>query len=540
MRIASKSLLRLIPRESHTPRQKNLFRFENICASTRRFAVSSKYEQLQVSPSVTSLLKNPSLLNSEGLFGHQVKSDDSFKVLNPATGEVLATLPRQATSETRSAIETAVAAFPAWRDKTAKERSIILKKWHNLIVEHKDDISILMTLECGKPLVEAANEIGAGISSVEWFAEEAKRIYGDVLEPPSRDRRLLVLKQPVGVVGAITPWNFPMSMITRKVAPALAAGCPVVLKPAESTPLTAIVLANLAIRAGVPKEVFTIVVGDANAIGEELTSNQGVRKIGFTGSTAVGKKLAAAAAVRVKRVSLELGGNAPFIVFEDADLDKAAAGIIGSALRNAGQTCICANRVFVADKIYDKLSLLVKQRVAALKVGSGLDNSTTIGPLINAQGVSKVARQVEDAVNLGARILIGGNRPEGLPDELAKGHFFAPTVLADVTKDMLCYREETFGPLVPLFRFKTDEEVIKLANDTQYGLAAYFYTKDLARAWHVAEHLEYGMVGINEAGIVSEVAPFGGVKESGLGRENGRFGLEEFLSIKYVCMGLGK
>eukprot|EP00878_Enallax_costatus_P010162 GHUV01010608.1.p1 GENE.GHUV01010608.1~~GHUV01010608.1.p1 ORF type:complete len:425 (+),score=122.60 GHUV01010608.1:632-1906(+) len=411
-------------------------------------------------------------------------------------------------------------------------------RWYEEIIAATDDIAAIMTAECGKPLAEAKSEIVAGAAGVEWFAEECRRVTGDVLETVDRSKRMITIKQPIGVVAAITPWNFPMSMITRKVAPALAAGCTVVLKPAELTPLTALALVELADRAGVPDGVFNIVLGDAPAIGHAMLSSETVRKIGFTGSTAVGKTLAEQAAKTVKRVSLELGGNAPFIVFDDADLELAATGVVLSALRNSGQTCICANRVFVQAEVYDKFAELVAAKVSALKVGDGSDPNTTHGPLITPAGVEKVTSHVTDAVGKGAKVLVGGNRPD-LPEPLSGGNFYSPTVLADATIDMRCFREETFGPLIPLFKFSNDDEAVLMANDTEYGLAAYFYTKDLKRAWTIAEDLEYGMIGVNEVSIGSEVAPFGGVKQSGLGREQSKYGLDEFMEIKYICMGLG-
>ncbi|KXZ55521.1 hypothetical protein GPECTOR_2g1070 [Gonium pectorale] len=495
-----------------------------------------------VSPDVLSRVKDHGLLHTAGLIGGkwtETASDKgTFEVHNPATGAVLATMPRMRADETRAAIAAAHAVLPQWRHKPAKERAAILRKWHDLILQHQHDIATIMTLECGKPTAEALGEIASGAASVEWFAAEAVRVCGDVLEPHNRDRRMLVIKQPVGVVGAITPWNFPMSMITRKVAPALAAGCTVILKPAELTPLTALALAELAERAGLPDGCLNIVIGDAPAIGHELVSSDTVRKLGFTGSTAVGRLLAAGAGQAVKRISLELGGNAPVIVFGDADLELAAKGIVGSALRNAGQTCICANRVFVHDSVYDKLAEAVVEHTRKLKTGDGLEPGVNVGPLITPAALDKVTGHVTDAVAKGGKLLAGGSKPE-LPAPLSGGNFFAPTVIGDATIDMRCFKEETFGPLIPLFRFSTDEEAVLLANTTEYGLAAYFYTRDLARAWRVAEELEFGMIGLNEVAITSEVAPFGGVKASGLGREQSKYGLSEFLDVKYVCMGLG-
>ncbi|GLC70797.1 hypothetical protein PLESTF_001034200 [Pleodorina starrii] len=505
-------------------------------------AQASGLSKPTVSPDVLARVKDHGLIHTAGLIGGKwadVASDKStFEVRNPATGAVIATLPRMRADETRAAIAAAHAVLPQWRNLPARERAAILRKWHDLIQEHKADIAALMTLECGKPTAEALAEIASGAASVDWFSGEAVRVCGDVLEPPLRDRRMLVLKQPVGVVGAITPWNFPMSMITRKVAPALAAGCTVVLKPAELTPLTAIALAELAERAGLPDGCLNLVMGDAAAIGHELVSSDTVRKLGFTGSTAVGRLLAAGAGQGVKRISLELGGNAPVLVFEDADLELAAKGIVASALRNAGQTCICANRVFVQDKVYDKLAEAVTALTSKLKVGDGSEAGVTLGPLITPAALEKVTGHVTDAVSKGAKLLLGGSRPE-LPPPLQGGNFFAPTVIGEATIDMRCFKEETFGPLIPLFRFSDDDEAVLLANTTEYGLAAYFYTRDLARAWRVAEKLEYGMIGLNEVAITSEVAPFGGVKASGLGREQSKYGLAEFLDVKYVCMGLG-
>lgn len=493
------------------------------------------------SEELLSKLQDKELLRTCGFIGgkwSEASNGATYDVTNPATGQVLATLPKMKADETMTAIAAAHAVFPQWSNTTAKERGAILRKWHDLILDARDDIATIMTMECGKPLAESQSEITSGAGSVDWFASECRRVTGDVLETVDRSKRMMVLKQPVGVVAAITPWNFPMSMITRKVSPAIAAGCTVVLKPAELTPLTALALAELADRAGVPDGVLNVVLGDAPAIGHAMMTSETVRKIGFTGSTAVGKLLAEQAAKTVKRVSLELGGNAPFIVFNDADLELAAAGVVLSALRNSGQTCICANRVFVQDQVYDAFAELVAAKVNALHVGDGMAADTTHGPLITPAGVEKVTAHVSDAVSKGAKVLAGGKVPE-LPEPLSNGHFYSPTVLADATIDMRCFREETFGPLVPLFRFSSDDEAVMLANDTEYGLAAYFYTRDLKRAWHIAERLEYGMIGLNDAAITSEVAPFGGMKQSGLGREQSKYGLDEFLEIKYVSMGLG-
>ena len=459
----------------------------------------------------------------------------TFPIADPATGEVLARVPDLGAAETRRAIEAANTAWPAWRGLTAKQRGTILRKWFDLVLANADDLALLMTREQGKPLAEAKGEIVYGASFIEWFAEEGKRIYGDVIPSPAADRRLVVLKQPVGVCAAITPWNFPNAMITRKVAPALAAGCTVVVKPAEQTPLSALALAELAQRAGFPPGVFNVVTGSERAapiIGAELTSNPTVRKLSFTGSTEVGRLLMAQCAPTVKKLSLELGGNAPFIVFDDADLDAAIEGAMMSKYRNAGQTCVCANRLLVQDGIYDAFAARLAARVAALKVGAGTEAGVTQGPLIDAAGLAKVEAMVADALAKGARVLTGGKRHE------RGGTFYQPTVLADVDATMRCAREEIFGPVAPLFRFRDEAEAVALANATEYGLAAYFYARDLARVWRVAEALEYGMVGINTGLISNEVAPFGGVKHSGIGREGSRYGIEDYLEIKYLCLAV--
>ncbi|MCW9002759.1 MAG: NAD-dependent succinate-semialdehyde dehydrogenase [Rhodospirillales bacterium] len=458
-------------------------------------------------------------------------SKRSFEVRNPADGSVLATVPEMGATETRRAIAAAEAALPEWRSMLAKERAAILRRWFDLIMENQKDLATLMTAEQGKPLAEAMGEIVYGASFVEWFAEEAKRVYGDTIPQHGRDKRIVVIKQPIGVVGAITPWNFPNAMITRKCAPALAAGCTVVIKPAEDTPLSALALAELAERAGFPKGVINILTGIPKEIGGELTSNPTVRKISFTGSTAVGKLLMRQCADTVKKVSLELGGNAPFIVFDDADLDAAVAGVMASKYRNTGQTCVCANRIYVQDGVYDAFAEKLASSVKALKVGPGLGGETHQGPLINAAALEKVERLVKDAIDKGARVITGGKRHE------LGGTFFQPTILADVTSAMDCCQEEIFGPVAPLYRFRTEEEAVQMANDTRYGLAAYFYARDVGRVWRVSEGLEYGIVGINEGIISTEVAPFGGVKESGIGREGSKYGLEEFLEIKYLCHG---
>jgi succinate-semialdehyde dehydrogenase / glutarate-semialdehyde dehydrogenase len=480
-------------------------------------------------------LNNPDLLRQQAYInGAWVAADSgaSHAVVNPATGEILARVPDMGAAETRRAIAAADAAWPAWRAKTAKERAAILRRWYELILAQQDDLATLMTCEQGKPLAEAKGEVAYGASFVEWFAEEGKRVYGDVIPTPANDRRLVVVKQPVGVAAAITPWNFPIAMITRKVAPALAAGCPVVVKPAEATPLSALALAVLAERAGLPAGIFNIVTTARPAeVGGELASNPTVRKLSFTGSTPVGKLLMKQCADTVKKVSLELGGNAPFIVFDDADVDAAVRGALASKYRNAGQTCVCSNRLLVQDGIYDAFASRFAKAAAELKVDQGLAPGAQIGPLINAAAVNKVDTLVRDAVGKGARVLLGGER------HALGGNFYAPTVLSEVTPAMALAQEEIFGPVAPLFRFHTEDEAVALANDTRYGLAAYFYARDIGRVWRVAERLEYGMVGINEGMISNEVAPFGGVKESGLGREGSSYGIDEYLQIKYLCMG---
>jgi len=452
-------------------------------------------------------------------------------VRNPATGETLGSVPRLGAEETRAAVAAAHRAFPAWAAGTAKERGAILRKWYELIVAHTQDIGTMMTAEQGKPLAEARGEVGYAASFVEWFAEEAKRLYGDVIPGHQPDKRIMVLRQPVGVVAAITPWNFPAAMITRKVAPALAAGCTVVCKPASQTPFTALALAELAARAGLPKGVFNVVTGSAREIGGVLTSDPRVRKLSFTGSTEIGKELMAQCAGTMKKVSLELGGNAPFIVFDDADLDAAVAGAIASKYRNTGQTCVCANRLLVQAGVYDAFADKLVAAVRKLAVGDGLKGATDQGPLIDEAALAKVEEHVADAVGKGARVALGGRR------HALGGTFYEPTVLTHVTPDMKVSGEETFGPVAPLFRFETEAEAIRMANDTQFGLAAYFYTRDLARSWRVSEALEYGIVGLNTGLISTEVAPFGGVKESGVGREGSKYGLLDFTEIKYVCVG---
>jgi len=458
-------------------------------------------------------------------------SAHGIDVDNPATGEVIGTVPRLGRAETRQAIDAAARAFPAWRRKTGKERAQVMRRWFDLMMANQDDLARLMTTEQGKPLTESRGEVAYAASFLEWFGEEAKRVYGDTIPPHQADKRIVVIKEPVGVVACITPWNFPLAMITRKAGPAIAAGCTVVLKPASQTPFSALALAELAERAGVPKGVLNVVTGSATEIGGELTSNPIVRKLSFTGSTETGKLLMAQCASTVKKLSLELGGNAPFIVFDDADLDAAVEGAILSKYRNTGQTCVCANRLLVHDTVYDVFAERLSVAVRKLKPAPGLEAGATQGPLIDDRAVEKVESHIGDATSKGAKVLVGGRRhPLG-------GRFFEPTVLTDVTPSMAIAREETFGPVAPLFRFRTEADAIALANDTESGLAAYFYGRDIGRIWRVAEALEYGIVGINTGLISTEVAPFGGVKESGLGREGSKYGMEEFLEIKYLCMG---
>jgi succinate-semialdehyde dehydrogenase/glutarate-semialdehyde dehydrogenase len=480
-------------------------------------------------------LKESSLLREQAYVNGAwtgAQSGKTFVVTNPATGAVLASVPDMDGADTEAAIAAANAALPGWKAKTAKERANILRAWYNLILENAEDLAQLMTAEQGKPLAEARGEVVYGANFIEWFAEEAKRVYGDVIPSHKGDARILVTKEPIGVVAAITPWNFPNAMITRKCAPALAAGCTVVVKPGEDTPLSALALAELAERAGIPAGVFNIVTtANAASVGGAMTASPIVRKLSFTGSTPIGKLLMSQCAATVKKVSLELGGNAPFIVFDDADLDAAVAGAMASKYRNAGQTCVCANRLLVQDGIYDAFAAKLAEAVAALKVGNGADDGVSTGPLINSKAVDKVEGLVSDAVGKGARVVCGGKR------HALGGSFYEPTILADVTPDMSIFSEEIFGPVAPLYRFKTEEEAIAMANDTIYGLAAYFYARDIGRVWRVAEGLEYGILGINEGIISTEVAPFGGVKQSGLGREGSKYGLEDFMEIKYLCMG---
>jgi succinate-semialdehyde dehydrogenase/glutarate-semialdehyde dehydrogenase len=478
-------------------------------------------------------LKDSSLFRQQSYIdGAWADADDgeTIPVTNPANGETIGTVPRMGAAETRRAIEAANRAYPAWRAKTAKERGAILRKWYDLMMANQEDLAVLMTTEQGKPLAESRGEVGYAAGFIDWFAEEGKRVYGDTIPAPNEDWRIVVTKEPVGVCASITPWNFPSAMIARKVGPALAAGCTMVAKPATQTPYSAFALAELAERAGVPKGVFSVLTGKSGEIGTEMTENPTVRKITFTGSTEVGKLLMRQAAGTVKKVSMELGGNAPFLVFDDADLDAAVQGAIAAKFRNTGQTCVCANRIFVQEGVYDAFADKLGNAVAKLKVGNGLEDGVVQGPLIDEAAAKKVEEHISDAVGKGARIAVGGKR------HALGGTFFEPTVLVDVTTDMVVTREETFGPVAPLFRFKTEEEVIGLANNTEFGLASYFYSRDIGRIWRVAEALESGLVGVN-AGVISTVeAPFGGFKESGVGREGSKYGIDDYLQIKYVCM----
>ncbi|MFF7062553.1 MULTISPECIES: NADP-dependent succinate-semialdehyde dehydrogenase [Pseudomonas] len=473
------------------------------------------------------LFRQQAYINGEWL---DADNGQTIKVTNPATGEVIGTVPKMGTAETRRAIEAADKALPAWRALTAKERSTKLRRWFELMIENQDDLARLMTTEQGKPLAEAKGEIAYAASFIEWFAEEAKRVYGDTIPGHQPDKRLIVIKQPIGVTAAITPWNFPAAMITRKAGPALAAGCTMVLKPASQTPYSALALVELAHRAGIPAGVLSVVTGSAGEVGGELTGNSLVRKLSFTGSTEIGRQLMEECAKDIKKVSLELGGNAPFIVFDDADLDKAVEGAIISKYRNNGQTCVCANRIYVQDGVYDAFAEKLAAAVAKLKIGNGLEDGTTTGPLIDGKAVAKVQEHIEDAVSKGAKVLSGG--------KIIEGNFFEPTILVDVPKTAAVAKEETFGPLAPLFRFKDEAEVIAMSNDTEFGLASYFYARDMSRVFRVAEALEYGMVGINTGLISNEVAPFGGIKASGLGREGSKYGIEDYLEIKYLCISV--
>jgi succinate-semialdehyde dehydrogenase/glutarate-semialdehyde dehydrogenase len=479
-------------------------------------------------------LKDPSLLSQRCYIDGQWCDADggkTIKVSNPATGAELGTIPNMGAAETRRAIEASARAFPAWAAKTAKERAVILRRWFDLMMANQEDLAVIMTAEQGKPLAEAKGEIAYAASFIEWFAEEGKRLYGDVIPGHQPDKRLVVIRQPVGVVAAITPWNFPSAMITRKAGPALASGCTFLCKPATQTPYSALALAELAQRAGIPAGVFNVLTGSATAIGGEMTSNPIVRKVTFTGSTEIGKKLMVQCAGTMKKISLELGGNAPFIVFDDADLDAAVDGALASKYRNTGQTCVCANRLLVQAGVYDAFAQKLATAVGKLRVGDGLAGATEQGPLIDANALAKVEEHVQDALGKGAKVVLGGKR------HALGGTFFEPTILANVTRDMLVAREETFGPLAPLFKFDTEEQAIKMANDTEFGLASYFYTRDLARSWRVSEKLEYGIVGINTGIISTEVAPFGGVKESGVGREGSKYGIVDYTELKYMCVG---
>ena len=475
-----------------------------------------------------ALLRQQCYINGEWV---SAASGQTIEVTDPATSAVIATVPSLSAAEVRGSIEAADAAWGAWRKKSGKERSNILRTWFNLMMEHQEDLAVLMTMEQGKPLAESRGEIAYAASFIEWFAEEAKRVYGDVIGHPLPGKRIVVLKQPIGVVACITPWNFPAAMITRKCAPALAAGCPVVIKPASQTPLSALALAELAERAGVPKGVVNVVTGKASAVGGEMTANPTVRKLSFTGSTAIGKVLMKQCADTVKKVSMELGGNAPFLVFDDADIDAAVLGAMLSKYRNAGQTCVCANRILVQDSVYEQFAEKLAKAAGALKVGNGLDAGVQQGPLIDQAAVAKVEEHIANAKAHGGEVILGGAR-----HELGQT-FFQPTIITGVTSDMMIATEETFGPVAPLFRFHDEDEAIALANATEFGLASYFYARDIGRVWRVAEALESGIVGVNEGIISNEVAPFGGIKESGIGREGSKYGMDDFTELKYLCMG---
>ncbi|MDN7695078.1 NADP-dependent succinate-semialdehyde dehydrogenase [Burkholderia cenocepacia] len=479
-------------------------------------------------------IRNPDLVRHACLIaGEWIHADQggTIDVRNPSTGQSLGTVPRMGRDETLRAIDGANAALAEWRSRTGKERAVVLRRWYELMIENQDDLAAIMTAEQGKPVAESRGEIGYAASFLEWFGEEAKRVYGDTIPGHARDKRIVVLKQPIGVCAAITPWNFPAAMLTRKIGPALAAGCTMVLKPASQTPFSALALCVLAERAGVPKGVISCVTGAAAEIGETLTTSPIVRKVSFTGSTEIGKVLLAQCASTVKKASMELGGNAPFIVFDDADLDAAVKGAIASKYRNAGQTCVCANRLLVQDGVYDSFVEKLSVAVQSMRVGDGFEEGVAIGPLIDEHAVAKVVEHVDDAISKGARVVVGGTRHQ------KGGNYYEPTILADVTPSMRIFREETFGPVAPIFRFSTDDEAIALANDTEFGLASYFYSRDIGRVLKVAEALEYGIVGINEGLISTEVAPFGGVKESGLGREGSKYGIEDYLELKYLCVG---
>ena len=492
---------------------------------------------MDMKTSPLALLNDPSLLKTDALInGQWVAGSGRFDITDPATGAVLANVANLGAAEAEQAIAAANAAWPAWKAKTAKERSIILRKWYDLLMDNQDDLGRIMTAEQGKPLAEAKGEVAYGASFVEWFAEEAKRINGETLPQFDNSRRLLVLKQPIGVCAAITPWNFPLAMITRKVAPALAAGCPVIIKPAELTPLTALAAAELAMRAGIPAGVLNMITADSDnsiAVGKVLCASDAVRHISFTGSTEVGRILMAQSAPTVKKMSLELGGNAPFIVFEDADIDSAVEGAFASKYRNAGQTCVCTNRFYVQEAVYDEFVKKFAAKVQTAKVGNGFEDGVNQGPLIEEAALVKVQRHVDDAVAKGGRVLVGGKRLSSM----GSGQFFEPTVVADATPDMLCAKEETFGPFAPIFKFKTEQEAVDAANDTEFGLASSFYSRDVGRIFRVSEALEYGMVGINVGILATEHVPFGGVKQSGLGREGSHHGMDDYVEIKYLCMG---
>ncbi|XP_015890074.3 succinate-semialdehyde dehydrogenase, mitochondrial [Ziziphus jujuba] len=508
-------------------------RFSHLPSMHAPFSLLSRQITMDAK-NIASRLNSSGLLRTQGLLGAKwadAYDGKTIEVSNPATGEVIANVPCMGHKETNDAISSAHDAFDSWSKITAAERSKCLRKWYDLLISHKEELGQLITLEQGKPLKEALGEVSYGAGFIEFFAEEAKRVYGDIIPSTLADRRLFVLKQPVGVVGAITPWNFPLAMITRKVGPALACGCTVVVKPSELTPLTALAAAELALRAGIPPGVVNIVMGNAPEIGEALLASPQVRKITFTGSTAVGKKLMAGAAGTVKKVSLELGGNAPCIVFDDADLDVAVKGALAAKFRNSGQTCVCANRIIVQEGIYDKFANAFAKSVQNLQVGNGFSDGVAQGPLINEAAVQKVESFIQDAITKGAKVILGGKRHTlGMT-------FYEPTVVSDVKSEMLLSREEAFGPVAPLLRFKTEEEAIRIANDTNAGLAAYVFTNSIQRSWRVSEALEYGLVGINEGIISTEVAPFGGVKQSGLGREGSKYGIDEYLELKYVCLG---
>ena len=492
---------------------------------------------MDMKTSPLALLADPGLLKTDALIGGEwVGSTQRFDVTDPATGLTLASVANLGASQAQAAIDAANAAWPAWRNKTAKERHAIMLRWFHLLHQHADDLARIMTAEQGKPLAEAKGEVGYGASFLEWFAEEARRVYGETIPTTDNNKRYIVIKQPVGVCAAITPWNFPIAMITRKVAPALAAGCPVVIKPAEQTPLSALAVAELAQRAGMPPGVLNVLTADASnsiTIGHVLCASSVVRHLSFTGSTEVGRILAAQCAPTIKKISLELGGNAPFIVFDDADIDSAVEGAMVSKYRNAGQTCVCANRLYVQAGVYDEFVAKLAAKAGAIKVGNGFEAGVTQGPLIDEQALAKVQAHVADALAKGARVVVGGSTEATQHG----GHFYAPTVLADVTSNMLCSREETFGPVAPVFRFESEAEVINLANNTEFGLASYFYSRDISRVFRVGEALEYGMVGINTGLISTAEVPFGGVKQSGLGREGAKQGLEDYVETKYLCLG---